>query len=221
MVHFQGALTTAHLRKHWTRFVKTWFNQAARKRRRLDNRQSKAAQLFPRPVSKLRPVVQCNTIKYNKRARLGRGFTLAEIKKAGLGPAFARSVGIAVDHRRQNKSVEVFQANVERLRQYKERLVLFPRAENATKADKPKARKGLINDATEEVLSKLQVTQNEERVVLGLPEPKRREKPTKITADLTGKNVYKVIRQEWSNQRNAGKREKRAKDEAEAAANKP
>jgi len=213
MVHFQGAFNSVHLRKHWTRFVKTWFNQAARKRRRLQTRQAKAAEQFPRPVSKLRPVVRCGTIKYNKRARLGRGFTLAEIKKAGLGAAFARSVGIAVDHRRQNKSVEAFQANVQRLLEYKERLVLFPRTEG-------KAKKGLINDATQETLGKLAVSQNNEKVVLGLPEQGKREKPVKLTKELTDKNAYRTIRQEWSNKRNTGKREKRAKDEAEAA-NKP
>jgi len=213
MVHFQGALSSVHLRKHWTRFVKTWFNQAARKRRRLQTRQTKAAEQFPRPVSKLRPVVRCNTIKYNKRARLGKGFTLAEIKKAGLGATFARSVGISVDHRRQNKSVEAFQANVQRLLEYKERLVLFPRTEG-------KAKKGLINDATQVSLGKLAVSQNNEKIVLGLPDQGKREKPVKLTKELTDKSAYRTIKQEWSNKRNAGKREKKARDEAEAA-NKP
>jgi len=209
MVHFQGALTTSHLRKHWSKFVKTWFNQAARKRRRLDNRKAKAAASFPRPASKLRPVVRCNTVKYNKRARLGRGFTLAEIKKAGLGASYARSVGITVDQRRQNKSVETFQLNVQRLLQYKERLVVFPRAEG-----KPK--KGLVNDATAEVLSQLAVNQNTDKVVLGIDQQLKREKPVKLTKELTEKKAYRTIKQEWSNQRNAGKREKKARDAAEA-----
>ena len=207
MVHFQGALTTSHLRKHWSRFVKTWFNQPARKRRRLENRKEKAAALYPRPISKLRPVVQCNTIKYNKRARLGRGFTLAELKKAKIGPAFARSIGIAVDHRRQNKSVEAFQLNVQRLEQYKQRLVLFPRTDK-----KPK--KGPINDANEEVLKGLNVDQHVEKV-LGLSHVHKRDKAVPLTKELLATRAYRTLKQEWSNQRNAGKREKRAKEAAE------
>jgi len=207
MVHFQGALTTSHLRKHWSRFVKTWFNQPARKRRRLENRKEKAAALYPRPVSKLRPVVRCNTIKYNKRARLGRGFTLAELKKAKIGPAFARSIGIAVDHRRQNKSVEAFQLNVQRLEQYKQRLVLFPRTDK-----KPK--KGQINDADEKALEGLNVDQHGEKV-LGLTQTHTRAKAASLTKELLATRAYRTLKQEWSNQRNAGKREKRAKEAAE------
>lgn len=210
MVHFQGALTTSHLRKHYQRFIKTWFNQPARKRRRLENRKAKAAALYPRPVSKLRPIVRCNTIKYNKRARLGRGFTLAELKKAKIGPAFARSIGIAVDHRRQNKSVEAFQLNVQRLEQYKQRLVLFPRTEN-----KPK--KGPINDANAEVLKGLNVDQTGEKV-LGLTQPTKREKAVPLTKELLATKAYRTLKQEWSNQRNAGKREKKAKEAAEEKA---
>jgi large subunit ribosomal protein L13e len=207
MVHFQGALTTSHLRKHWGRFVKTWFNQPARKRRRLENRKEKAAALYPRPVSKLRPVVQCNTIKYNKRARLGRGFTLAELKKAKIGPAFARGIGIAVDHRRQNKSVEAFQLNVQRLEQYRQRLVLFPRTDN-----KPK--KGPINDADEKVLKELNVDQHGEKV-LGVSHVHKRDKAAPLTKELLATKAYRTIKQEGSNQRNAGKREKKAKEAAE------
>lgn len=48
-----------HLRKHWARFVKTWFNQPARKQKRSMARASKAAQIFPKPLEKLRPVVHC------------------------------------------------------------------------------------------------------------------------------------------------------------------
>jgi large subunit ribosomal protein L13e len=56
-----------------------------------------------------------------------------------LSAAFARTVGIAVDHRRTSTSEEQLQLNVERLGTYKSKLVLFPRKEG-------KAKKGLIND---------------------------------------------------------------------------
>jgi len=34
------------------------------------------------------------------KVRTGRGFTFTELKEAGLSAKFARTVGIAVDHRR-------------------------------------------------------------------------------------------------------------------------
>ncbi len=76
MVKHNNQLQNVHLRKHWQRFVKTWFNQPARKQRRLHSRQAKAAALFPRPLEKLRPVVRGNTRRYNGKLRYGRGFTL-------------------------------------------------------------------------------------------------------------------------------------------------
>lgn len=54
--------------------------QPGRKHRRRQARLSKAAAVAPRPVDKLRPVVRCPTIKYNRRSRAGRGFTLQELK---------------------------------------------------------------------------------------------------------------------------------------------
>jgi large subunit ribosomal protein L13e len=45
----------------------------------------------------------------------------------------ARTIGIAVDHRRRNKSTESLQANVQRLKIYRSKLVLFPRKASAPK----------------------------------------------------------------------------------------
>lgn len=107
----------------------------------------------------LRPVVHACTQKYASKSKLGRGFTLEEVKAAGLTAAFARSVGIAVDHRRRNKSAESKALNVARLTNYKTKLVLFPRKEN-----KPK--KGLINDST---LSASALAEVKQTSVAGLP----------------------------------------------------
>ena len=90
----------AHFHKDWQRYVKNWFNQPARKIRRRKARTAKAAAVAPRPLKALRPVVTCPTYRYNIKQRLGRGFTLEEIKAAGLGKNEARTIGIAVDHRR-------------------------------------------------------------------------------------------------------------------------
>jgi hypothetical protein len=44
-------------------------------------RQKKAVKIFPRPTAgPLRPIVQCQTLKYNMKSRAGRGFTLEELK---------------------------------------------------------------------------------------------------------------------------------------------
>ncbi len=57
--------------------------------------------MAPRPTAGLlRPVVHCPTNKYNTKVRAGRGFTLAELKEAGISRKSALSVGVSVDHRR-------------------------------------------------------------------------------------------------------------------------
>jgi large subunit ribosomal protein L13e len=100
-------LPNAHFHKHWQRRIKTWFNQPARKQRRRQARAAKATKVAPRPAGGLlRPVVRCPTIRYNTKVRLGRGFTLEELKAAGLTKYEAKSLGIAVDFRRVNRSVE-------------------------------------------------------------------------------------------------------------------
>jgi large subunit ribosomal protein L13e len=95
-----NVLANVHLRKHWSKFVKTWFNQPARKHRRAISRQVKATGIFPRPMEKLRPIVHAQTRKYNAKLRYGRGFSHAELAKAKITARFARTIGIAVDHRR-------------------------------------------------------------------------------------------------------------------------
>jgi large subunit ribosomal protein L13e len=42
----------------------------------------------------------------------------------------ARTIGIAVDHRRVNRSVASMEGNVERLKEYKSKLIVFPRRSN-------------------------------------------------------------------------------------------
>jgi large subunit ribosomal protein L13e len=122
-----------HFRKDWQRRVKTWFDQPGRKLRRRNARKAKAAALGVRPLTLLRPAVRGQTVRYNTKIREGRGFTLNELKEAGISRKTALGLGIVVDHRRRNLSVEGKTINIERLKAYKERLVVFPR-----KAGKPK-----------------------------------------------------------------------------------
>ena len=209
MVKHNYQLPNAHFRKHWSRFVKTWFDQPANKKRRVQARRAKAAAVFPRPLEKLRPVVHSMTRKYSSKLRYGRGFTLQELAKAKISPAFARTVGIAVDHRRHDLSEEALQLNVQRLEKYRSNLVLFPR-----RADKPK--KGPIADSTGDKLAN--VSQNTSKHVIARAAPKKRQTPAKITKELTGAKVFRKLRQVRINEKYRGKREKKAKEAAEKVA---
>ena len=76
MVKHNNVIPNVHLRKHWQKNVRVWLNQAARKKRRLQARRTKAVANAPRPIDNLRPAVHCNSIRYNHRVRLGRGIAL-------------------------------------------------------------------------------------------------------------------------------------------------
>ena len=114
--------------------AKLSLDQASKKKSRRLRRSAKAAAIAPRPLQLLRPAVHCQTQRYSSKTRLGRGFTLAELKAAGLTAAYARTVGIAVDARRTNRSVESLNANVARLNEYKSKLIVFPKRRGIVKA---------------------------------------------------------------------------------------
>merc|ERR1711988_805306 len=173
------------------RLVKCHFNQPGKKRARYVKRQEKAAKLAPMPTAgSLRPVVRCQTNKYNLRQRAGRGFTLQELK-AGYSPKQAQAVGIAVDHRRTNKSLESLQANVQRLEQYKAKLVIL----NKKRAGHTEAQlKGFI---------------------LPLAKPSLREKARAVTAEEKKRTVFQEMRIARANERLIGSRQRR--DELKAA----
>jgi large subunit ribosomal protein L13e len=149
------------------------------------------------------------TRKYSSKLRYGKGFTLQELAKAKISPDFARTVGIAVDHRRHDLSEEALQLNVQRLESYKSKLILFPR-----RSDKPK--KGDIADSTADKL-KSTGAQNVTRHVIEKPKRKLRQTPLKITKELTGAKIFRKIRQLRVNEKYRGKREKKARDDAEKA----
>ena len=92
-------LPNQHFRKQWAERVRAGLDQPKRKQRRRLAREAKAAAVAPRPLEALRPVVRCQTVRYNMRVRAGRGFSLEELKAAGISASVAPTVGIAVDHR--------------------------------------------------------------------------------------------------------------------------
>jgi len=117
-----------HLHKHWDRNVKTWFDQAGRKYRRRQHRIEKAKAIFPRPVDgALRPIVHSQTQRYNMKIRAGRGFSLAELQKAGISQVDCKKFCISIDHRRRTDRLD----NVQRLKSYRARIVKNPKAEEA------------------------------------------------------------------------------------------
>jgi large subunit ribosomal protein L13e len=197
-----------HFRKDWQRRVRVHFDQPGRKTRRRNARQDKAAKLAPRPVDKLRPIVRCPTIKYNRRVRAGRGFSLVELKEAGIPRKLAPTIGISVDPRRANLSEESMAANVQRLKAYKERLVLFPRNAKAPKnGDAPKKEV----DAAKQIGSSL----HDGKVKLSnkaFPiDNKVTIKEGKLSDFPSTENAYRQLRDARSEARLIGKREKRAK----------
>ncbi|PSN72041.1 ribosomal protein L13e [Corynespora cassiicola Philippines] len=202
-----------HFHKDWQRRVRVHFDQPGKKKSRRDARAAKAAIVAPRPVDRLRPVVRCPSIKYNRRVRAGRGFSLAELKAAGIPRKLAPTIGISVDPRRQNLSEESLKANVERLQEYRKRLILFPRRNGKTKsgdasAEDVKAAKSGDNvvKSTGEVLPIKNAVAFEEGPI----------------GNYKGEeNAYRKLRDARSEARYEGARKKRAQlKEEEAAAKK-
>jgi len=192
-----------HFHKDWQRYVKTWFNQPARKERRHTNRLKKARLVAPRPAAgPLRPVVRCPTVRYHIKVRAGRGFTLEEIKRAGLNRGFARTIGISVDHRRKNRSLDSLQQNVQRLKEYRSKLILFP-------LNSKKPWKGDSSAEDVKLASQLQGP------VLPIRQPARKEKARVPTEEEKAFSAFNALRKARTDARLVGIRAKRAKEAAE------
>jgi len=189
-------------------YIKPWHAQAARKKRRSDNRKAKAAKIAPRPVAGLlRPVVHPPTQRYNMKLRLGRGFTLAELREAKIAPKLARTIGVAVDHRRRNRCAESLQVNVNRLKCYKANLLIFPRGSGkkcVKKGDTPKS--DLQN-----------VAQNTLKEIIPVPKPALRIKSRKITDAEKEKSAYRTLKKARTNKKYLGAKLTKAKGGGEDA----
>uniref|UniRef100_A0A2K6SDN3 60S ribosomal protein L13 n=1 Tax=Saimiri boliviensis boliviensis TaxID=39432 RepID=A0A2K6SDN3_SAIBB len=101
-----GMIFKPHFHKDWQRRVATWFNQLARKIR-APHRPA------PRVGGRIRPIVRCPTVRYHTKVRAGRGFSLEELRVAGIHKKVARTIGIS------------------RLKEYRSKLILFPRKPSA------------------------------------------------------------------------------------------
>lgn len=161
-------------------------------------RQKKAVAIFPRPTAgPLRPVVHSQTLKYDSKIRSGQGFTLEELKAAGISKELAPTIGIAVDHRRKNRCLESLQVNVAHLNTHRAKLVIFP----------SRSRKAKVGDSSPEDLAS--VTQ-----VIGSVLPIVKPTPTigfiPVTDELKAAKGYQKLLLERMNARFVGICEKKA-----------
>uniref|UniRef100_UPI00358F82C2 large ribosomal subunit protein eL13 n=1 Tax=Myxine glutinosa TaxID=7769 RepID=UPI00358F82C2 len=201
-----NVIPNGHFHKDWQRRVRTWFNQPARKQRRHNKRVAKARRIAPRPVAgPLRPVVRCPTVRYHKKVRAGRGFTLAELKAAGIHRRFAPTVGIAVDYRRRNRSSEALQENVQRLKLYRSSLILFPRKASKPAKTDSSVEEQKIASQLKGPLYKIDLVQKEER-------------PRKIKPAEKKFKAFMTLRQARADVRLLGIRAKREQEAAEDTA---
>jgi len=201
-----NVVPNAHFHKDWQRFVRVWLNQPAKKTARRAARAARLERVAPRPLNKLRPVVRGMSVKYNTKVRAGRGFTLDELKEAGIHRLQAPGIGIVVDHRRKNRSEEAFQQNVARLKLYRSKLIIFPRHPTSQKPKK--------GDSSKEEQKKAgpQVTA---AAVLPVPSSVTRAKARKVSEQERGGDVAKTLRKARLDAKLWGRREKRAKDKRE------
>ena len=206
MVRHNNIIPNQHFHKKWARRVKTWFQQPIQKKVRRNLRKEKAAAVAPAPISgSLRPLVQCPTRKYNTKQKLGRGFTLEELKGAGINSKLPLTIGISVDHRRTNKSEESFNLNVDRLKDYKARLVVFPKRNGAKYAKKGDAAAADVTAATQ-----LSAPLNDV--------PKRSATAVtigKVTDEMKEFKAYYALRDARNEARMMGPRIRKAKEAAE------
>merc|ERR1719420_2186360 len=113
----------------------------------------------------------------------------------------AKTIGITVDFRRKNKSLESLQRNVQRLKEYQSKLILFP-------INSKKARKG---EASEEDMKKASQLIGEVMPVKQVRRPRAME----VTDDLKKFKAFNAVRQARAVARLWGIRAKKAR-EAEA-----
>merc|ERR1712100_51806 len=208
MVKHNNIIPNQHFRKDWQRYVKTWFDQPAKKVARRQARDARAKKVAPRPLGLLRPVVHCTTNKYNMKVRAGRGFTLLELKRAGISKHEALGIGIAVDHRRKNRSDESLKANVERLKLYKSKLVVFPRKMNSKRTKK--------GDATAKQMAAVSQVRASNPIPIVQPKPVLEVR--KITKQEKEQQVTKILRKALTDYKREGARAQLAKVRAEALA---
>ena len=129
------------------------------------------------------------------------------IQAAGISRMYAPTIGISVDARRQNLSEEGLTVNVERLKAYMERLIVFPRRSGRVKkTDTPKDQ-----HSAETVLVVNPTIGLPKVVVPAFSEIAKSDMP----AEASGGGAYKTLHKARIDKKQHGAREKRARDKVE------
>uniref|UniRef100_A0A2K6JSV4 Large ribosomal subunit protein eL13 n=2 Tax=Rhinopithecus TaxID=542827 RepID=A0A2K6JSV4_RHIBE len=174
-----GMILKPRFRKDWQR--RTWFNQQARKIRGVRALQAKACRIASGPSQ---PIVS----PYHTEASVGQGFSLEELRVAGIHKKVARIIGIFVDPRRWNKST----ANVQRLKEYLSKLIFF------------------LRNSAEELKLATQLT----GPVMPIQNVYKKEK-TRVVTEEKNVKAFASLRMARANARLFGIRAKSAKEAAE------
>lgn len=135
------------------------------------------------------------------------------MQEAGVPRKLAPTIGISVDHRRGNVSNESLSANVARLKEYKARLILFPRRSGQFKK----------LDSTAEQIKAVQDKEGFAKNV-GSLFPVHNTTPVEAVTEVKkadmpkGDEAFQRLRLARIDARQLGARQKRAKAKAEEAA---
>ena len=116
-------------------------------------------------------------------------------KGAGIKPQYARTIGIAVDKRRRNRSQEGLSRNVSRLKKYMSSLVLFPlRPKGKDRKDKEK----MIQYLVAERKAKIQMASFKNYMKKPMP-IKNTRKIAKVVKleDVPDYNAWGTMKNEW------------------------
>merc|ERR1711957_94458 len=114
----------------------------------------------------------------------------------GIAPKLAPTIGISVDHRRRNRCTESLKTNVNRLKLYKSKLLIFPKG-----SGKKCVKKG---DTPRSELSN--VAQNTLKEIIPIPKTALRIKARKITDAEKETSAYKVLKKARTNKKYLGQK---------------
>lgn len=140
-------------------------------------------------------------------------------KEAKIPRKLAPTIGISVDPRRANLSTAALATNVERLKAYRARLIIFPRRAGTQKA----------HDSSADEIAAFQKSSKDEAngggvkktsQALRIVDTARAEAVGEVNRSDLGegtKDAYRVLREARSEARLVGVREKRAKAKADEA----
>ena len=132
------------------------------------------------------------------------------IQEAGIARKLAPTIGISVDSRRQNQSVESLKINVDRLKAYQARLILFPRkAGQHKKGDASKEELSAAKDAPRSFRAALPIATRDTEIKT----ISKSDMPKAVEG-----GAYRALREARAAARHQGKKEKREKDKNDEAA---